>query len=296
MKLRKVYEKAKNESIFSPDHVGPGNIHKFPFHGKFTQMGGKPVNTPNEKEQDPKGDIAAALVSIEDANDEIEGLPETLSLVEFFKFSQSGLDNTSLKGPSRGAGSTMPSKGLHDFSSTDPSLNTTKNKKRFQTLRGRDHQRPKPVEKMVKKLSLAQLINGGIGVDIDDELEEHLQEMNYRNAGLPGDNKTTKQPYSQGVPGRDKKDIAYGYEKIDELTELNRKEEERKQLLKKQEEEELSEARATSSFNRLMGQKTMHQPKSDLDFWEISNKDNVYITTKQVDSEKKPKHKNKRKK
>lgn len=48
---------------------------------------------------------------------------------------------------------------------------------------------------------------------------------------------------------------------------------------------------ATSSFNRLVGQKIRHSPKSDLNFWEICNQDNVYTITKQVKNDKKSRNK-----
>lgn len=292
MKLRKVYKSAKKSieewggGSFRPELPGPENLHKFPFHGLFTKMGGKPVNTPMEQKQDPKGDIAIGEKAAEDAK-EIEELPETLSLSELFKFTVSGRDNTSQGVHTMGGGFPAYGKGLDDFSSLDPDSKHVKTKKRFQTLDGRNSQRVKPVARKIKQLSMDELTHDGTGVDTNDELEEALFEMNYRDSGQAGGTKTTKQPYASGIPGRDKKDIVGGYEKIDELVKLNKKEEQKAEDEKQEKKEdrrkelELSEGGALSSFNKLHGQKIAHSAKSDLNFWEICDHENVYIMGKQ---------------
>ncbi len=291
MKLRKAYKKAIKEwggQSFRPELPGPENIHKFPFHGQFTRQGGKPVNTPMEQKQDPKSDIEIGELAADEADKEIQKLPEELSLSELFKFTVSGLDNTSQGVHTMGGGFPAKGKGLTDFQSFDPDYKTSKNKKRFQTLKGRAAQRPKTVPRLGKTLPVDELVQAG-KADVNDDIDESLNEMNYRDAGLPGGIKTTKQPFASGIPGYDKKDIARGYEKVDELVKINKKEEER---LKELEEEKLKEASASSSYNRLQGQKIMHSPKSDLNFWEIINHENVYIMGKeQVNNEKSKKRK-----
>lgn len=236
MKLRKSYKKAKKElkefggQSFRPELPGPGNAHKFPHHGLFTKTGGKPFNNPKLQSNNPKGDLEVGDATVEDA-EKIEELPESNSLKELFKFSISGKDNTDFQAHTTGRG--FPSaygRGLTDYQSFDPQYKKTKKKERFNTLKGREFQRPKRAGSIINKLTDEELTAGGKEDVSIDSVDEGL---NYRDAGTGGGFRTTKQPYSSGVPGRDKKDIKVGYEKVDELIKILKKEKDIKKQNKK---------------------------------------------------------------
>jgi hypothetical protein len=105
---------------------------------------------------------------------------------------------------------------------------------------------------------------------------------------------STKQPYKSGLPGADKKDIYNSYERIDTFfRELDREEKndaDNKKLEKQIKDKELEEGLG-SAYNKIM-QRVMRSPQSDLGFFDILKRDNIYTITdpeRENETKKKPK-------
>lgn len=260
-----------------PEGPSGKNQHQFPHHGLYSRYGGGKPKTPDTfPYPDSKSDLATGDFSAE-LSDDTEDLPSTedfpdtkdLPLEEFFKFTKSANDNTSFyRPPTYGSGAPKAyGKSATEFGSFDPSVDEDdpKDAERKETIKGRASQK--------------------VGV-----FEAFLQEDPGMRERHPRDDNdySTKQPWANGLPGYDKKDITNGDARIDELMkELEREEENGG---KSSIEEALNELNygapgsvgkrgwATTSDSEQLP-RIARQAKSDMNFWDIIARDNVYMMT-----------------
>ena len=177
-----------------PEGPSGANIHKFPHHGLYsTTGGGKPKASNKAPYNDKDSDLSVGDMAAEE-EPEVEELPE-MNLGEFFKFTTSASDNTSFhRPPTYGSGAPRAyGKSSKEYGAYDPSADDEdseeENKRRQETMAGRAHQKV------------------GIYENPQMRSREPRDDQDY----------VTKQPFSSGMPGWDKKDIVNGDAKIDEL-------------------------------------------------------------------------------
>ncbi len=265
-----------------PEGPSGKNQHLFPHHGLYGKYGGGKPKAPNtspypDKDSDLKtGDIAAEM------KPDVEELP----LEEFFKFTKSANDNTSYyRPPTYGGGAPAAyGKSSKEFGSYDPTTDEKSDDEDL-TIYGED---PKAEE---KKQSIKGRSSSKVGVfeEVEADLQEYGAQARYRHPRADSDY-STKQPWASGIPGYDKKDIINGDAKIDELTtDLEREEEnDGKSSIEEMLIREFTRGApgqhakrgwADSSWSNMNYPKTSKTPVSDLRFWEILSRDNIYMMT-----------------
>ena len=239
-----------------PQGPSTANMHLYPHHGLYSKTGGgKPKASNKAPYSDKDGDLKMGDLVADETPEEEEELPESI-----FKFTKSANDNTSFhRPPTYGAGAMGAyGKSSKEIDSYDPS--DEDNEEKQKTLDGRAHQK--------------------VGIfEYRGSRESHPRdEIDY----------STKQGWSNGLPGRDKKDIEHGEQKIDELMRDEYEDHDVDKIYSKL----VEEAYADSSFNKVNMQKTAKSPKADLSFWNIIDRESIYLLT---DPDKKDKNEKKKK-
>ena len=247
-----------------PEGPSGANMHQFPHHGLYSKTGGgKPKASNKAPYNDKDSDLAVGDAAAEEEPD-LQELPE-MKLDEFFKFTKSANDNTSFhrpptygSGAPRAYGKSSKEYGAYDPSSDDGEDSTEDRKRKEETMAGRAHQKV------------------GIYENPQMRSREPRDENDY----------STKQPFSSGMPGWDKKDIVNGDAKIDELMKDIENDNGDTKIYK---ESHRGMGWSDTAYSRLNHSKKSRTPESDLRFWDIVSKDNMYLMTdpeEQVDNDK----------
>lgn len=248
--ILKLYENflKEREGYGRPEGPSSANLHHFqkvPRHKdtEFWPTGGKTFPYPDDKADVRTGDEAT--------EEDFDDLPEALS--ELFKFTQSPSDNSSAhRPPTYGAGA-MGSFGKIDVWDTGDSTDEEK-------LQSYDARRQTKIKKVEGE---------------EDEVQESRvpnQRTRHTDSGMI----TTKEPWVNGMPQYDKKDIEIG----DEVAENP--------------EKNVVKEYADSDYSRMALSKIQRGPQSDLNFWDFVDSKNNY--TMSDPDEEKEKRKNETKK